>query len=46
MDADYIEAWIFQVENYFALAGVVDKNVKANYTLILIIKSTVIWLHN
>ena len=29
----------FLVENYFALAGVVDKNVKACYASVLLIKS-------
>ena len=46
MDADLVEAWIFQVINYFALAGVVDENVKACYALMLLIKSAAIWLHN
>ena len=41
-----MEAWIFKVENYFALAGAVDENVKAHYALILLIKSVAIWLHN
>ena len=34
------------MENYFALAGVLDENVKAHYTLMLLIKSATIWLHN
>ena len=46
MDADSVEAWIFQVENYFALAGVVDENVKAHYASVLLIKSATICLHN
>ena len=44
MDVDQVEAWIFLVENYFALAGVLD--VKACYALMLLIKSATIWLHN
>ena len=36
----------FFVENYFALAEVVDKNVKACYALILLIESATIWLRN
>ena len=41
-----MEAWIFKAENYFTLAGVANENVKAHYTLILLIKSAAIWLHN
>ena len=34
------------MENYFALAGVVDKNFKVYYASMLLIKSAAIWLCN
>ena len=36
----------FKVKNYFALARVLDKNVKAHYASMFLIKSAAIWLCN
>ena len=46
MDSEVVDAWVFQVENYFALAGIVDENVKARYASTLLVKSAAIWLRS
>ena len=46
MDLEILEAWLFQVENYFALMGMVDNNVKARFSVMLLDKSAAIWLRN
>ena len=46
MDLEVLEAWIFQLENYFGLTGMIDNNVKARYSVMLLEKSAAIWLRN
>ena len=46
MDLEILDAWLFQVENYFALSKVTEENTKARFATMLLEKSAAIWLRN
>ena len=43
---EIVEAWVFQVENYFHLCGVTEPNKQARFATLLLTKSAAIWLGN
>ena len=46
MDEELVEAFLQGVDNYFILTGLTNKNTKARFVSMLLIKSAAIWLHN
>ena len=46
MDLEILDAWLFQVENYFELSKVTEENTKARFATMLLEKSAAIWLRN
>ena len=46
MDYEIVEAWLWNMENYFALTGLTDINQQARFASTLLAKSAAVWMRN